>query len=62
MKTTKQKIKIFQYMPAMTELEWLDLYNNMYIDSFSYKKNDIRYLELINSCNKIKLHLKFKTI
>lgn len=62
MKTTQQKIKIFEFFPAQTKIEWLDTYNNMYLNSLTYNKQSYQYKECIDNMNKILMFLKFKTI
>ncbi len=62
MKATQKKIKIFEFFPSQTKIEWLDTYNNMYLNSLTYNKQSYQYKECIDNMNKILMFLKFKTI
>lgn len=61
-KKTENKIKILVGMPAMTKLQWLDLYNDIYVQKFSYKKTDSRYKTIVETLKKIQSVLKLETI
>ena len=58
----ENKVKILEGMPAMTEVQWIDLYSFLWkeIKFGSYSGNMLQ--TTIDNANKIKRVINFKTI